>query len=1274
MRASSSSLFPADNQGYVQSIPLKGLVDAPICFAFTVALSHFRLVRLTEVSCRWFRIIPLLIACLVPSNGLSANLDFSTYLGGQGNDGAVAVISGTDGAIYVLGSTRSGAWMTNNSTVMASIPRPEQGIFVMKLHGSSHVPIYKTVVAGDAEETPVGLAVDGSGRVVVVGTTSSAQFPGVGAVSKPGKNLFVFRLNAAGNSLDYSRVLGGSGDDIATCMAVDAKAGVVIAGTTNSPDFPPDNSGGRLFVIRVMGENGALSVLQSFGESNGESITSVAVGQNSEIFFAGFTDSPKFPATLGQPVGGGKTSGFVGRIPAEGGIRQLRAFGGEHQTASLAVAIRGLEVIVAGRTDGAFGLSSGDSDGFVAIFSGDLTVLNHSLVLGGSGFDEVTGVANHSGGSILVTGRTGSGDLPQMEAVQPRYGGGQFDGFIGAVRAETGQIQYMSYLGGSGLDSGISLTSGNQGAIILVGRVFSGPELPQFPTSAGALQPQFGGGSRDAFMTQISLEQRVPTNDSFAGKLRLFGASITTTANSLLASREIDEPLHAGKSAGHTLWWSWTAPRSGWVIMNTVGSSFDTVLAVYVNETVSALREIASNDDTDGHSTSRVAFQAEAGVSYHIAVGGSGDGKGSAILNVTMDLPPNDDFAHARVLEGFPVFVTASNTNATVELNEPSLFNDPYLGRNSVWFKWKAPMSGKVRVDASTSLFRGGLTAGVFTGEKLSSLKLLVSNNNNFLSSFVFNAVRDSIYYVLVDGLKPYPYEDRDAFGLISLSLSPASSPSNDDFNDRIDLTSAPMPVRVTGTLTDASAEPGEVGRNWQLADRTVWWTWTPARDGVFTFKTRGMLDNSTSLFLPITALEVLKGSQTTSLTSLGINYREFTEAPRFSSSLTLELKAGLPVQIRVDAYYYSIPSGAFTLDIQQENQPLNDHFAGAMPISGPAMRLVGTTRGATREALEPRDESYGATLWWKWTAPSTGTVVLDGTDSPLHKSIHKLTLDVWTGTSSDDLRMVSRNYDWPFGGEDCFYICYDSIATFRVSKGESYFIRVGGYSGAIGEFDVGLKLISTPPNDHFVESTLLGSNESLTVIGNNLGATREYESALGFEPNHMAQVFGFQSVWWKWVAPINGNVVLNLGENLGNNILAVYVVDENGGSRRRIANNQPVPDSIKLIAKTSFWGLQGKEYFIALDSLGGLGGPFRFSLEQAPALQLQIERQLDRPRYRLQARGDSTNLFVVLTSVNLKIWTILSTNVLVGGRAAILNLEAMDEPVRFYRAEEIRD
>ncbi len=115
-------------------------------------------------------------------------------------------------------------------------------------------------------------------------------------------------------------------------------------------------------------------------------------------------------------------------------------------------------------------------------------------------------------------------------------------------------------------------------------------------------------------------------NDAFASATIISGEQFSSPAiGNVAATREPGEPVHAKNGGAKSVWWRWTAARSGWVQVDTQDSNFDTVLAVYEGTNLSALAEVASNDDTE-HAAfkwkSRLNFNATAGTTYSMAVDG----------------------------------------------------------------------------------------------------------------------------------------------------------------------------------------------------------------------------------------------------------------------------------------------------------------------------------------------------------------------------------------------------------------------------------------------------------------------------------------------------------------------------------------------------------------------------------------------------------------------------------------------------------------------------
>ena len=125
-----------------------------------------------------------------------------------------------------------------------------------------------------------------------------------------------------------------------------------------------------------------------------------------------------------------------------------------------------------------------------------------------------------------------------------------------------------------------------------------------------------GGGSR-------------VSNDDFASKAALSGSSGRREGSNVGADVESGEPNHAGNSGGASVWWTWTAPATGTATFHTLGSDFDTLLAVYTGASLNRLAPVASNDDAgSGSVQSEVSFTAQRGQTYHVAVDGYGGATG----------------------------------------------------------------------------------------------------------------------------------------------------------------------------------------------------------------------------------------------------------------------------------------------------------------------------------------------------------------------------------------------------------------------------------------------------------------------------------------------------------------------------------------------------------------------------------------------------------------------------------------------------------------------
>ncbi len=145
-------------------------------------------------------------------------------------------------------------------------------------------------------------------------------------------------------------------------------------------------------------------------------------------------------------------------------------------------------------------------------------ILSYSTYLGGSFNENGLGIAVDSAGNAYVTGFTtsnnflpGNTNFPTANALQPDNGGGA-DAFVSKLNASGTMLLYSTYLGGSGNDGGSGIAVDSAGNAYVTGTTNS----TNFPT-ANALQPAFGGGGDDAFVSKLNASGTMLSYSTYLG-------------------------------------------------------------------------------------------------------------------------------------------------------------------------------------------------------------------------------------------------------------------------------------------------------------------------------------------------------------------------------------------------------------------------------------------------------------------------------------------------------------------------------------------------------------------------------------------------------------------------------------------------------------------------------------------------------------------------------------------------------------------------------------
>ncbi|QPJ62145.1 MAG: DUF5011 domain-containing protein [Candidatus Nitronauta litoralis] len=361
-------------------------------------------------------------------------LKFSTYLGGGSSDEAYSIAVGPDDDVYVTGSTRSMDFDTLNEIEGDDV---ELDIFVFKLETAPFGMnlVYSTYLGGSSFEQGESIAVDSSGNVFVAGWTDSNDFNTVNPIEgdSGGRDVFVLKIseNAGVPSLDFSTYLGGSGLDQAESLALDPQGGIYVAGWTQSGDFDTlnalegDSGLNDAFVFKLEETPTGPSLIYStyLGGSFNDEAYAIAVNPSGDAYVAGRTFSPDFDTVNTLDTPDLSSDFFVFKLEENAGVLNLA----------------------------------------------------YSTYLGGSGAEEMSGIAVDATGGAYVTGYTTSTNLELVNPIEGDSGDGTWDAYVFKLQEIAGSpaIAWSTYLGGGAADFAQSIAIDPSGNAFIAGYTLS---------------------------------------------------------------------------------------------------------------------------------------------------------------------------------------------------------------------------------------------------------------------------------------------------------------------------------------------------------------------------------------------------------------------------------------------------------------------------------------------------------------------------------------------------------------------------------------------------------------------------------------------------------------------------------------------------------------------------------------------------------------------------------------------------------------------------------
>jgi len=494
---------------------------------------------------------------LTNSSGFIAELNpagtaalYLTYLGGETQDGVLAIAVDSNKNIYVTGFTESSSFPLSTTNTPFE-PNPPASVtsggsgFVTRLDttktGSAQLVYSSYLGGGGPMDQGSGIAVDANGNAYVTGVTLSATgFPIANASTAPFSttllspegNAFVTEVNTNGSglpSLLFSSYLGGSGTgpndfpfgDFGAGITVDSSSNAYIVGTTSSGlSFPTQgtqitscakNANSTVFVTEIGLATPTTPVYTystCLAGTTADIGQAIALGPNNQVYLTGATFSVDFPVTAHTiPVG------FPGPPPA-----------------------------------GAPNAS--DSVAFVSTVNTTNGTLGYSTLLGGGGGDTSGdggfGIASDTAGVAYVTGQAGSANFPITPgALQSTRTNNRGSVFVSKVNASAGgqggaDLIYSTFDGGNG--DGTHPDAGNGIAVSGTNAYVGGQATAGLSTTAGVYQAHTNNAAGlNAFVAELPLIATLTaTPNSLAFGTQPLGTpgaamSVTVTNNSSAA-------------------------------------------------------------------------------------------------------------------------------------------------------------------------------------------------------------------------------------------------------------------------------------------------------------------------------------------------------------------------------------------------------------------------------------------------------------------------------------------------------------------------------------------------------------------------------------------------------------------------------------------------------------------------------------------------------------------------------------------------------------------
>jgi hypothetical protein len=330
---------------------------------------------------------------------------------------------------------------------------------------------------------------------------------------------------------------------------------------------------------------------------------------------------------------------------------------------------------------------------------------------------------------------------------------------------------------------------------------------------------------------------QVQSSDYFSNRIVINPLLGPVFGNTVNATAEPGEPSYDGKTNSgpyHSIWYTWTASFTGVISLTTLGSDFDSVLAVYTGTNLAHLTRVAFDDDSAGFFQGLVTFNVSAGTIYQITV----DGFQGAAGNVVLGMPSGTGYRVLNPPSGNTVPVIATNGQPTNQLVQAG-----------------STVTLSIHATSTTPLTYQWYFQGAPVG---------VGRTGNTLTITNFQAGSVGLYYVLVANAVGSVPSQTASIQIAPPNQPGSAGPSEDKFGNAVDLaggtnsmpTLARSPASGGGdsrgfsvsqvfSTVGATKEQGEPNHCGQAGGASQWFIYTAPTNGILDVNTSGSSFNT---------------------------------------------------------------------------------------------------------------------------------------------------------------------------------------------------------------------------------------------------------------------------------------------------------------------------------------------------------------------------------------------------------------------------------------------